>query len=321
MALLSVTDLTVHFETAGEIARAVDGVSFSIEAAEKFGLVGESGCGKSVSALAILGLLPKRITRVSGRADLSGTGDLLSLSESGLRPVRGRLVSMVFQNPMTYLNPVFTVGGQVAEVLRLHQGMSKKDAWAAAVDLLERVRIRRPGLCAESYPWQLSGGMRQRVLIAMALACKPRLLIADEPTNALDVTVQAGILDLLEELADGLGAALWLISHDLGVIARTCDTVAVMYAGRIVERGAVREVVRTPAHPYTEGLFGAVRGLSEGRMRSTIPGQVHPATRHPAGCRFHPRCRKVMDVCRTEDPREISLSPTHGAACHLLAGD
>ncbi len=316
LPLLDVRALRVHIPTPGGLARAVDGVDLRLSPGERLGLVGESGCGKSLTARAIIGLLPAS-ARVTGAIDVEGR-DTLPMPANERRALRGKGIAMVFQDPMTYLNPVFTVGNQIAEALP--KPMTAIERRARVVELLRRVRLPEPECAADSYPWQLSGGMRQRALIAMAIAASPRLLIADEPTTALDVSVQAAVLDLLDDLVREAGMSLLLISHDLGVVARVCDRVAVMYAGRIVEEGPARAVLGEPAHPYTRGLLGALRALDAGRVAATIPGQVHPPTDHPPGCRFHPRCPVVIDRCRVEDPTPRAVATGHVAVCHVLDG-
>lgn len=316
MSLLELKNISVHIPTGKKLARAVDGLSLRIEAGESLGLVGESGCGKTLTALAVLGLTPQK-AQVRGEAFFEGAGDLFSLGQQERRKVRGRLIAAVFQDPTTFLNPVFTVENQVVEVLRLHQGMKKIRARERTRELLARVRIQDVERCALSYPWQLSGGMRQRVMIAMALACGPKLLIADEPTTALDLSVQARVLDVLMEGVRNSGSALWLITHDLGVVAGTCDRVAVMYAGRIVEEGRVGEVFDHPAHPYTQALLETIRSLEEGRIHSSIPGQAPAATDHPPGCPFHPRCREALPQCSAGPVPRRTLSKTHTTVCHL----
>ncbi|MCL4233171.1 MAG: ABC transporter ATP-binding protein [Deltaproteobacteria bacterium] len=312
--LLDVRELRVQIPTPGGLARPVDGIDLRLAPGERLGLVGESGCGKSLTARAAIGLLPAS-ARVTGSIAFEGR-DVVSMTPSECRAIRGSGIAMVFQDPMTYLNPVFTVANQIAEALPGSIATSKRRE--RVVELLRRVRLPEPERAATSYPWQLSGGMRQRALIAMAIAASPRLLIADEPTTALDVTVQAGVLDLLDDLVRETGMSLLLISHDLGVVARVCDRVAVMYAGKIVEEGTAAGVLGAPAHPYARGLLGALRALDAGRVSATIPGQVHPPTSHPAGCRFHPRCRDAIDRCRSEEPALRAVGDGRAAACHLV---
>ncbi len=317
--LLTVDSLRVSFDTTRGIARAVDGVSFTIAAGETVCVVGESGCGKSVTALSLLRLIP-----APGRIEVGSTihfdgANLLTLDDESLRSVRGRRMSMIFQEPMTALNPVLTVGEQIAEVVRVHTKASRQDAWAQAVSMLREVGIADPAVRATEYPHQLSGGMRQRVMIAMALILEPRLVIADEPTTALDVTIQAQILELLRAQRDRTGLALLLITHDLGVVAEMASRVLVMYAGQIVEEAPVEALFSTATHPYTEGLLAAVPRLDQigGRLR-TIPGTVPAATDWPSGCRFRARCPHAFARCETEAPELVQVSPSHRARCHLV---
>ena len=317
--LLRVHNLRTYFHTGGGIARAVDGVSFDIHAGETVGMVGESGCGKSVTALSLLRLVdpPGRIEPDS-RIEFEGK-DLLSLDEEGIRRLRGNRIAMVFQEPMTALNPVFTIGDQVAEVARVHSDMGRKAAWERAIEMLNLVGIPDPRERAKSYPHQLSGGMRQRVLIAMALVMNPSLLIADEPTTALDVTIQAQILELLADLQQRLGLAVLLITHDLGVVAEVTSRVLVMYGGQIVERAPVRELFRDPRHPYTRGLLEAMPRLGRQRDRlAVIPGTVPPPTHWPSGCRFRDRCAYAWQRCADEAPPQYKVTDDHGARCHLV---
>jgi oligopeptide/dipeptide ABC transporter ATP-binding protein len=307
--LLEVRDLRTTFRTDAGPARAVDGVSFAIAKGETLGLVGESGCGKSVTSLSILRLIPDPPGRIEKGSSVRFRGrELLELSEDDMRAVRGNDIAMIFQEPMTSLNPVFTAGDQVAEAVRLHRRVPKAEAWTRAVEMLALVGLPAPAERAHAYPHQLSGGQRQRVMIAMALACDPELLIADEPTTALDVTIQAQILALLAGLRERLGMALLLITHDLGVVAEVCDRVAVMYAGRIVEEGPVRRIFEDPRHPYTQGLLRAVPKVDAPAERlSVIPGQVPAATAWPAGCRFHPRCAHAWELCRASEPEPVPI--------------
>jgi peptide/nickel transport system ATP-binding protein len=325
--LLEVRDLKTHFFTEDGITRAVDGVSFAIGPGETLGIVGESGCGKSVAALSVLRLLPDRIGRtIAGSVSFDGV-DLLALSEAEMRDIRGNRIAMIFQEPMTSLNPVLTIGDQIAEALRIHKGIGRHDAREHTRRMLEIVRIPDAQGRLDDYPHQFSGGMRQRVMIAMALACSPKLLIADEPTTALDVTIQAQVLNLILELKEKTGAAVILITHDLGVVAETCQRVVVMYAGRKVEEASVLELFDRPAHPYTRGLLASIaRGRAGARSKrlQEIPGVV-PSLREPiTGCAFAPRCRHAIDRCHREAPalREIGSreSGHHLAAC-FLAGE
>ena len=316
MPLLSVDDLCVHLFTSRGVVRAVDGVSFSVERGASLGIVGESGCGKTMTALALMRLIPNPPARiVSGRIMFDGQ-DVAALDERALRALRGNAMAMIYQDPLTTLNPVFPVGEQIAEAVRLHRNASHAAALARAVEMLELVGIPDPSRCARSYPHQLSGGMRQRAVIAMALACNPKLLIADEPTTALDVTIQAQVLDLMRRLQQELGTAIILITHDLGVIADLVDTVVVMYAGKIVERAPVRRLFASPMHPYTRGLLRSVPSLErrEHRMR-TIEGSVPSAFDLPPGCRFHPRCGEARPICRCEEPPAVGDGAGGEAAC------
>ncbi|MBI3831013.1 MAG: dipeptide ABC transporter ATP-binding protein [Planctomycetes bacterium] len=316
--LLRVRDLATYFHTKDGPARAVDGVSFEINEGETFSLVGESGCGKSVTALSIIQLVPKPGGyHARGAIEYKGR-DILKLSESEKRKLRGAEISMIFQEPMTSLNPVLTVGYQLMEPLLLHQSLSKTEARRKAVDMLGQVNIPDPEQRFKEYPHQLSGGMKQRVMIAMALACEPGLLVADEPTTALDVTIQAQILDLMKALQKKHGTAILLITHDLGVVSETSDRVGIMYAGRIVETGTREHILRNPAHPYTVKLLQALPSSAHrDRALETIEGRVPPATRYPPGCRFADRCSFVQDICRTKDPALLPIEPDHNAACVL----
>ena len=303
--LLSVRDLRVTFGRRGEEPfRAVDGISFDVRPGQTVGLVGESGCGKSVTSLAIMGLLPQRGNTVEGSAVFDGE-DLLAMSQSELRNRRGRDIAMIFQDPLSSLNPVVTIGRQVTEVMERHQGLSRKAATPKAAELLERVGIPDPRARLANYPHQLSGGMRQRALIAMALACSPRLLIADEPTTALDVTIQAQILALLKELVVDTGTALVMITHDLGVVAGLCDEVNVLYGGKVVERGGRHGLFKAPQHPYTVGLLHSIPRLdaARGDKLSPIPGSVADNLPWTSACAFAPRCPQVVDACTTRTPQ------------------
>jgi peptide/nickel transport system ATP-binding protein len=317
--LLEVEGLKTHFFTRDGVVRAVDGVSFSIQPGETLALVGESGCGKSVTSLSILRLIASPPGRtVAGAIRFNGQ-DLLGLSERAMRKVRGNEISMIFQEPMTSLNPVLTIGRQVAEALVLHKGMTRSAAADRAVELLRLVNIPEPARRATEYPHQLSGGMRQRVMIAMALACDPKLLVADEPTTALDVTIQAQILDLMRALKEKTGAAILLITHDLGVVAEMAQRVVVMYAGRKVEEASVEDIFAHPRHPYTRGLLNSMPRLgsaksARGRL-TEIPGLV-PSLREPiAGCAFASRCAYAVERCRTEAPTLEALAEGHTVAC------
>ena len=303
--LLSVRDLRVTFQRQGEAKfLAVDGVSFDVRPGQTVGLVGESGCGKSVTSLAIMGLLPERGNTVEGTAMFDGE-DLLSFSRSAMRDRRGADIAMIFQDPLSSLNPVVTIGRQVTEVMERHRGLSRKEATPKAAELLERVGIPDPRARLVNYPHQLSGGMRQRALIAMALACSPRLLIADEPTTALDVTIQAQILALLKELVVDTGTALVMITHDLGVVAGLCDEINVLYAGKIVERGGRHQLFQRPRHPYTVGLLNSIPRLDapRGEKLTPVPGSVADNLPWDSACAFAPRCSHVLDVCTQERPQ------------------
>jgi len=317
--LLSVENLQTYFFTDAGIVQAVDGVSLRIAPGETLGVVGESGCGKTVTALSILRLVPDPPGRiVGGRVVFEGT-ELLGLDAERMRKMRGSAISMIFQEPMTSLNPVFTVGDQIAEGVRLHQKLSRRAAWERAVEMLRLVQIPDPDRRAREYPHQLSGGMRQRVMIAMALACGPRLLIADEPTTALDVTIQAQILELLLRLKEEMGMAVMLITHDLGVIADTAQRVVVMYAGRVVEEAPVRDLFANPRHPYTQGLLASIQTLEKGvggrKRLQAIPGLVPSLLDLPPGCRFSDRCPLAVPECRAAEPELRQVTPQHRARC------
>jgi peptide/nickel transport system ATP-binding protein len=316
--LLSVEDLRVTFTRHGEKPfTAVDGVSFDVRAGQTVGLVGESGCGKSVTSLALMGLLPERGNTVEGSATFEGT-DLLSLSRKDMRDRRGRDIAMIFQDPLSSLNPVVPIGIQVTEVMERHRGMKRKDAMPQAEEMLARVGIPDPNARLKNYPHQLSGGMRQRALIAMALACAPRLLIADEPTTALDVTIQAQILALLKELVEDTDTALIMITHDLGVVAGLCDEVNVLYAGRIVERGDRHTLFARPRHPYTAGLLHSIPRLDapRGEKLNPIPGSVTDNLPWESACAFAPRCSHRLDVCTEQTPRWEIEHGGRGLRCH-----
>jgi oligopeptide/dipeptide ABC transporter ATP-binding protein len=316
--LLRVERLTTVFDLPGGALPAVNDVTFEIQSGETLGLVGESGSGKSVTALSIMRLVqaPGRIA--AGRIGFKGR-DLLALDERQMRAVRGADISLIFQEPMTALNPVFSVGDQVAEALIVHGRASRRDAKAAAIELLRAVRIPHPETRVGDYPHQLSGGQRQRVMIAIALACRPSLVIADEPTTALDVTIQAQILELLREMKSRFNLALLLITHDLGVVAETADRVAVMYAGRIVETGPVRAILRHPQHPYTRGLLASIPGGAPGQRLKAIDGTVPLLNALPPGCAFHPRCPDRFEPCTTEPPPDYPLGSDQSAKCYLHA--
>ncbi len=323
-ALLEVRDLRTCFRVDGGEFAAVDGVSFTVEAGRTLGVVGESGCGKSVTALSIMGLVQQPPGRIAGGEIRFEGRDLLQLPAQAMRELRGDRISMIFQEPMTSLNPAFTIGDQIVEVIRRHRRIDRTEAKSLAIDMLRRVRIPSPEQRYDDYPHHFSGGMRQRVMIAIALACGPKLLIADEPTTALDVTIQAQILDLMRTLREETGTAIILITHDLGVVAEIADDVAVMYSGRIVERAPVRALFAQPQHPYTIGLLGSIPQLYREQPRlAAIEGQVPNPLTPVAGCRFHPRCPFAIVRCRREDPPLIPIAGAHEAACWRapLSGD
>jgi peptide/nickel transport system ATP-binding protein len=318
--LLSVHDLRLDLTAGGKTHAAVQDVSFEIARGETFGLVGESGCGKSITALSIMGLLKPPLGIGGGRIVHDGR-EIQALEPAALRKLRGKRISMIFQEPMTALNPLSPVGTQIAEMFVLHEGTSFREGERRAVESLAAVRVPAPERRVKDYPHQLSGGMRQRVMIAIALACRPDLLIADEPTTALDVTVQAEIIDLMRELCAERGTAILMISHDLGLVANICKRVGVMYAGRIVEMRASADVFRSPSHPYTRGLVASLPRLgmrsSHGRQRlQEITGVVPAITRFPSGCRFHPRCPSLTDICRRDDPGPTVLQGGGLVRCH-----
>ena len=321
MPLLELENLQVHFRTPDGVNRAVDGVSFAVDAGETVAIVGESGRGKSVTANAIMRLVPTPPGRIAGTIRFEGR-DFLKLNARAMRNMRGNRISMIFQEPMTSLNPVLTVGRQIAETLRLHQSMGPKTAGARAIEMLDLVGIAEPRRRADEYPHQLSGGMRQRVMIAMALACNPRLLIADEPTTALDVTIQAQILDLMADLKRRVGAAIILITHDLGIVAEIAERVMVMYAGRKVEEAPVAKLFRQPRHPYTYGLLSAVPKLGSSLVDTTarlaeIPGPVPNLKERVVGCAFANRCAFARDICHHVAPPLEEKAAHHFAACHF----
>jgi oligopeptide/dipeptide ABC transporter ATP-binding protein len=321
--LLEVKNVSIGFETSRGLITPVNNVSWSIYPGQTLALVGESGCGKSVSALSVLRLIPTPPGKyLQGQVIFEGR-DLLKLPESEMRKVRGKDIAMIFQEPMTSLNPVYTVGDQIMEAVRLHQAVSKREAFHIAATALADVGIPDPKARLSVYPHQMSGGMRQRVMIAMALACQPKLLIADEPTTALDVTVQAQILELLRKLQEEKGMAILLITHDLGVVAENADVVGVMYASHVVEYATVEELFDNPRHPYTQGLFRSMPrlGAKPGRL-ATIPGMVPAPGRFPLGCKFHPRCASCENdpVCSSKDPAILEISPDHWAGCHHAPG-
>jgi oligopeptide/dipeptide ABC transporter ATP-binding protein len=318
--LLEIEGLQTHFFTEAGTVKAVDGVNLTVRKGETLGIVGESGCGKSVTALSVLRLIPNPPGKIVGGRILLEGRNLLTLPEEQMRKVRGGSISMIFQEPMTSLNPVFTVGDQIAEGIRLHQGLSKRESWNKAIEMLRLVRIPDPERRVSEYPHQMSGGMRQRVMIAMALSCNPQLLIADEPTTALDVTIQAQILELLNQLKAELGMAVMLITHDLGVVADTAARVAVMYAGRVVEEAPVLELFTNPLHPYTQGLLNSIPRLEKTQRQprlQAIPGMVPDLLDLPQGCKFQARCTKIFEPCRGEEPQLKTMGKDHRVRCYL----
>jgi oligopeptide/dipeptide ABC transporter ATP-binding protein len=321
MPLLDIRRLRTHFKTPQGTVRAVNNVSLTVSAGEVLGIVGESGCGKSVLSLSILRLLPMPPAIFAGGQILFDGRDLLKASNEEIRRIRGNRISMIFQEPMSALNPVFTIGNQLAEVFRVHQSLGKADALEKAVTMLETVGVPAPRRRVKEYPYQLSGGMRQRVMIAMALACRPALLIADEPTTALDVTIQAQILDLMEQLRRELDTAIIIVSHDLGVIAETARRVVVMYTGKIMEAAETVALFETPLHPYTRGLMRAIPAVTSRRDQGElyeISGVVPRLLNLPSGCPFNPRCPLVGDICRRREPELREAAPGHWAACWMV---
>ena len=319
MKLLEVRHLSTHYMSArgARVTRAVDDVSLTVGEGETLGIVGESGSGKTTLALSLLRLLPPAARIVSGEIWFEGE-DLLTKSRGEMRRVRGKRIAMILQDPLASLNPLFTVGDQVAEPLRVHEGASRGSAWAQARELLRAVRIAAPETRAREYPHQLSGGMRQRIVGAIAISCGPRLLIADEPTTSLDLTIQAQYLQLLRDLQRDRGLAMIFITHNLGIVARMCDHVAVMYAGRLVEAGPVARIFSSAAHPYTQALLESIPRMADGRKRLTaIDGQPPDPVALPPGCAFHPRCPKVLERCRKEAPPEVRVAASHTSRCWL----
>jgi peptide/nickel transport system ATP-binding protein/oligopeptide transport system ATP-binding protein len=318
--LLTIRNLHTYFFTDEGVAKAVDGVDLELKEGGTLGVVGESGCGKSVTALSVMRLIPDPPGKITQGEILFAGTNLLDLSEAEMRKVRGRSISMIFQEPMTSLNPVFQIGDQISEVLRLHEGMSRREAWDRSIEMLKMVGIPSPERRVQEYPHQLSGGMRQRAMIAMALACSPKLMIADEPTTALDVTIQAQILELMNRLQRDKGMSVILITHNLGVIAETAQNVAVMYAGRIVEYTEVKPIFGNPMHPYTQGLLKSIPRLDEDHARKArleaIPGLVPSLLELPKGCKFSNRCKYVFEKCG-EEPQLIEAEPKHLVRCWL----
>ena len=319
--ILDVRDLVVEFHTEQGVVRAVEQMDFQLKAGKILGIAGESGCGKSVTALSIMRLLPKPVSRIVKGTCLFNGQNIYTLPKDDLHHIRGRKIAMIFQEPMTALNPVHGIGKQMKEIYKLHfSGMSSDEMESSVINMLSKVGIPDPDKMLKKYPHQLSGGMRQRVMIAMALSCEPDILIADEPTTALDVTVQAQILDLIKSLQKKSGMSVILITHDLGVIAENCDDVVVMYAGRIAEKADVRTLFKHPKHPYTKGLLTSIPSLAKApkTILSTIPGSVPSLLHMPDGCRFAGRCPQVEDICKKIVPVELEIGPNHSAACHLL---
>ncbi len=322
--LLEIRELKTHFDTDDGVVKAVDGVNLSIDRGETLGIVGESGCGKSVTAFTIMRLLPKPQGRIAGgqilfhkrQGDKTDIVDLAKIPDEEMRRIRGNRISMIFQEPMTSLNPVYTVGNQIAEAIILHQKKTPREAREMAIEILTKVGIPSPGLRVDNYPHEMSGGMKQRVMIAMALVCRPDLLIADEPTTALDVTIQAQILDLLRQLQAEIGMSIWFITHDLGVIAELAHQVAVMYASKVVEHSRVEDLFLKPRHPYTKGLFKSLPHTSQGAARlETIQGTVPNPLDFPSGCKFHPRCPFAIEDCKKIEPGLVEIEPGHQVAC------
>jgi oligopeptide/dipeptide ABC transporter ATP-binding protein len=319
--LLSIINLHTRFHTYEGVVTAVDGINIDVYQGETLGVVGESGCGKSVTALSILRLLPSPPAEIQGTI-LFDNMNLLDLNLDEIRQIRGNSISMIFQEPMTSLNPVLTIGEQISEAIRLHQGVTRQKAWSKAVEMLQMVQIPSPEIRAKEYPHKLSGGMRQRAMIAMAISCHPRLLLADEPTTALDVTIQAQIIELMIKLKEEMGASIVLITHNLGLIAEMAQRVIVMYTGKVVEEGKVEELFEDPLHPYTQGLLGSIpwigQKLKTGRRQlQEIPGVVPSLLEIPEGCRFHPRCSRVMDICREEEPPLVKPENGRQVQCWL----
>lgn len=314
--ILEIKDLTIHYITDDEVVKAVNDISISLEEGESLGLVGETGAGKTTTAMGILGLVPNPPGRIIGGEILYKGKNLLKMSDSEMRKIRGHEISMIFQDPMTALNPVLTVGDQIMEVIQLHQKVSKAEALRRAMDMMEMVGIE--GGRYNEYPHQFSGGMKQRIVIAIALACNPNLLIADEPTTALDVTIQAQVLDLIDNLKKKFNTSLLLITHDLGVVAEVCDKVAIVYAGRIVEYGTLEHIYNNPKHPYTNGLFGSIPDFSKKSHRlNPIKGLMPDPSNLPEGCAFADRCPHATEICHKKQPQAIEIEPGHTVRCLL----
>ena len=320
--LLSIRNLKTHFYTEEGVVEALDGVNLDIMRGETLGLVGETGCGKSVTALSVMQLIPSPPGKIIAGEILFEGENLLDKSVEEMRQIRGRKISMIFQDPMTSLNPVYCIGDQVGEAIRLHQHTTKVLTWEKVVEALQLVRIADAEERATDYPHQFSGGMRQRAMIAMMMSCRPALLIADEPTTSLDVTIQAQVLLLMEELQRELNMSILLITHNLGVIAESCDRVGVMYSGNVIELADVDTLFEAPSHPYTQGLLGSIpRPDRDIEDLTIIPGSVPSLINPPSGCRFHPRCLHVKDICRRKKPKEIMVEKGHMVACHLFGGN
>ncbi|WP_447402512.1 ABC transporter ATP-binding protein [Lysinibacillus sp. fkY74-1] len=318
--VLEVKNLQTYFYSSEGVAKAVDGVSFTLQKGETLGIVGESGCGKSMTSLSLLRLVPSPPGKIINGEILLNNTDILKLSDEELRKIRGNKISMIFQEPMTSLNPVLSVGEQIAESIRLHQGLSRKEAWQKAVDMIRLVGIPAPEKRAKQEPYQLSGGMRQRIMIAMALACTPDVLIADEPTTALDVTIQAQIIDIIQNLQKQLGMSILFITHDLGVVAEICDKIAVMYAGQVVEEGTTDSLFEKPLHPYTNGLIQSLPKLYEDQEElSTIQGTVPSPYHYPSGCRYAERCPFATELCREKQPELLTIEPEKKVRCWMYS--
>lgn len=318
--VLEVKNLQTYFYSSEGVAKAVDGVSFTLQKGETLGIVGESGCGKSMTSLSLLRLVPSPPGKIINGEILLNNTDILKLSDEELRKIRGNKISMIFQEPMTSLNPVLSVGEQIAESIRLHQGLSRKEAWQKAVDMIRLVGIPAPEKRAKQEPYQLSGGMRQRIMIAMALACTPDVLIADEPTTALDVTIQAQIIDIIQNLQKQLGMSILFITHDLGVVAEVCDKIAVMYAGQVVEEGTTDSLFEKPLHPYTNGLIQSLPKLYEDQEElSTIQGTVPSPYHYPSCCRYAERCPFATELCREKQPELLTIEPGKKVRCWMYS--
>lgn len=316
--ILEVKNLKTYFYSDRGVVKAADDVSFYVNEGETLGIVGESGCGKSITSMSIVRLVETPPGKYVGGQILFNGEDMLKISDRRIREIRGNDISFIFQEPMTSLNPVFKIGRQISETMILHRGMSKKEAYEESIRMLEMVKIPNPERIANDYPFALSGGMRQRAMIAMALACEPKLLIADEPTTALDVTIQAQVLDLMNELKEKINASIIFITHDLGVISEMSDRVMVMYAGKVVEVATTEDIFKNPKHPYTMGLISSKPDMAtESSRLHVIPGNVPDLNNLPSGCPFHPRCDKAMDVCKTTFPNEVILEREHRIACWL----